>query len=213
MQAADDQAEAVDGVGQCDCLQAAEDSVDRAYDSGCNTDDCDCCETGNTEHLINAEDVYEYLCACVQDVRQHDYNVAEQYDDGNQTAGAFVVALLKELRNGGQTGLQVLRHQYECEDDQSDCRGYLPAHGGHADANCLTVVANELFCGKVGHQQRTGDDRAGQAAAAEIVAVLRVEVVTTGFPPRDECDECRERHEGDRGKRHGVYEVHLFLPL
>ena len=61
--------------------------------------------------------------------------------------------------------------------------------------------------------QRTGDDRAGQAAAAEIVAVLRVEVVTTGFPPRDECDECRERHEGDRGKRHGVYEVHLFLPL
>ena len=212
-QAADDQAEAVDGVGQCDCLQAAEDSVDRAYDSGCNTDDCDCCETGNTEHLINAEDVYEYLCACVQDVRQHDYNVAEQYDDGNQTAGAFVVALLKELRNGGQTGLQVLRHQDECEDYQSDCRGYLPAHGGHADANCLTVVANELFCGKVGHQQRTGDDRAGQAAAAEIVAVLRVEVVTTGFPPRDECDECRERHEGDRGKRHGVYEVHLFLPL
>ena len=117
-----------------------------------------------------------------------DYNVAEQYDDGNQTAGAFVVALLKELRNGGQTGLQVLRHQYECEDYQSDLQRLPhPAHGGHADANCLTVAANELFCGKVGHQQRTGDDRAGQAAAAEIVAVLRVEVVTTGFPPRDEA--------------------------
>lgn len=152
-QAADDQAEAVDGVGQCDCLQAAEDSVDRAYDSGCNTDDCDCCETGNTEHLVNAEDVYEYLCACVQDVRQHDYNVAEQYDDGNQTAGAFVVALLKELRNavvrpvfryfGIRTNARITR---------AIARGYLPAHGGHADANCLTVVANELFCGKVGHQ-------------------------------------------------------------
>ena len=74
--------------------------------------------------------------------------------------GAFVMAASKNtLETVGQTGLQVLRHQDECKDYQSDCRGYLPAHGGHADANCLTVVANELFCGKVGHQQRTGDDR------------------------------------------------------
>ena len=153
------------------------------------------------------------LYAGAQDVRQHDYNVAKQNDDGYQTAGALVVTLLKELRYGGQTGLEVLRHEYECQDNQSDCGGYLPAHRGHAYADSLAVVADELLCGKVGHQQRTGDDRAGQAAAAEIVAVLRVEVVTTGFPPRDECDECRERHEGDRGKRHGVYEVHLFLPL
>ena len=212
-QTADDQAEAVDGVGQCDCLQTAEDGVDRAYDSGCDTDDSDRRKAGDAEDLVDAEDVDEYLCAGVQDVRQHDYNVAEQNDDGYQTAGALVVALLKELRYGGQTGLEVLRHEYECQDNQSDCGGYLPAHRGHAYANSLAVVADELLCGKVGHQQRTGDDRAGQAAAAEIVAVLGLEVVTTGLPPRDECDECRETNKGNRGKRHGVYEVHPFLPF
>ena len=113
-QAADDQAEAVDGVGQCDCLQTAEDRVDRAYDSGCDTDDSDRRKAGDAEDLVDAEDVDEYLCAGVQDVRQHDYNVAKQNDDGYQTAGALVVALLKELRYGGQTGLEVLRHEYEC---------------------------------------------------------------------------------------------------
>ena len=212
-QAADDQAEAVDGVGQCDCLQAAEDRVDGAYDSGCNTDDSDCCKAGDAEDLVDAEDVDEYLCAGVQDVRQHDNDIAQQNDDGYQTAGALVVALLKELRYGGQTGLEVLRHEYECQNNQSDCGGYLPAHRGHAHADSLAVIADELLCGKVGHQQRTGDDRAGQAAAAEIVAVLGLEVVTAGLPPRDDCDECRECHEGNRGKRHGVYEVHPFLPF
>ena len=104
-QAAYDQAQAVDRVGQGDRLQAAEDRIDRADDRGRDTYDRDRSEIGDTQHLIQSEDIDEHLSARVQDVRQHDDNIAEQNDDGYQTAGAGIIALFKELRDGRQAGL------------------------------------------------------------------------------------------------------------
>ena len=211
-QTANDQAKAVDGVRQCNCFQAAEDRIDRTNDRGRNTNDSDCSKGGNTKQLVQLKDVYKYLCACVQDVRQHDNNIAEQNDDGNQTTGACIVTLLKELRNGGQAGLQILRHQYECQNNQCDGGGNLPAHRTHTNANSLAIIADKLLSRQVGHQQRTSDNRADQAASTQIVAILCFKVVSASLPPRNDRNKSGKRYKCNRSERHRVQEIH-DLPL
>jgi len=217
-QTADDQTQTIDRIRDCDCLQAAEDCVNGTCERGCDTDCSDCPETsGASVHaelrnkdLIDAEDVNEYLCAGVQNVRQHDDDVREQYNEGNQTAGACIIALLEELRNGGQTGLEVLRHQYECQDNQRDGRGNFPAHRAHADSYSLAVIADQLLCGQVGHEQRTCDYRAGQSATCQIITILRVQIVTSGLPPGDDSDKRGEGHEC-HSCEHKIHTFILFL--
>ena len=56
---------------------------------------------------------------------------------------------------------------------------------------------DELFSGKVGQQQRTGDDYARQAAACEKITLSGVELLVAGLPCGNDCNEDCEQQERD----------------
>ena len=130
--------------------------------------------------------------------------------DVEQAHGEGIVAHLEEFRDGCDAAAQQLGQEHERQHDQRERRGGLPGHRTHVARKCLSVRADKLFCGKVGHHQRTGDNDAGQSAACEKVAFLGGQVVIACFPPREHRDKHGERDKGCDSKCHFVVSPLFF---
>ena len=130
-QTADQQAHAVYGIGYCNCLQAAEDRVDRTDNADRNTQDRDALISGDAEQLIQMEDLVEGQRTGVQYGRQVGQHIAEQEQERDDLLGGTVKSNLQKFRNGGDAGFQILRQEDQCQGQQRDARVYRPAHRTH----------------------------------------------------------------------------------
>ena len=200
--AADDQADAVDGIRVGNGFQAAEHGIAHTDDAGADADNGDGAEIADAEHTFQIENLDQRDRTRVQDGRQHGNDICDQEQKREQAHGEGIVAHLEELRDGCDAAAQQLGQKDESKHDQRKRRGGLPCHGTHIACKRLSVRADKLFCGKVGHHQRTGDHDAGQAASREEVAFLGGQVVIACFPPREHRDKHGERDKGCDSKGH-----------
>ena len=180
-QTADQQAHAVDGIRYCNSLQTAEDSVNRADDSDKDTQDNDGLELGNAKDSGQIENVFKHQRTGVKDYRDLHEQIQNNVSDGEPQLGGSVVALAEQLRDGGDAALQVARCGEQRQHDECGRRHDFERHRAHADRPCLSVRADELFCGKVGQQQRARDNDARQTASRQKVAIGGGLVITLGL--------------------------------
>ena len=191
-EAADQKTNAVDGVRVSNCLQAAEYGVCHTDQTGSSTYNRNCSEVAYTEKLLNAEDLLQCYRTRVQDGRQHGNNVSEQEHDREHVLGCLIVTHLIELRNRCDVALQEPRQQNECQNNQCECGGSFPSHGCHGTRESLTVCADQLLCGQVGHHQGTRDNDARQAVACNEVAFLSIQLLVTRLVRgQDSYEHCK----------------------
>ena len=196
-QTADDKADAVDGIRYCNCFQAAKDSVAAADDADNDAQDGNSHELTGAEDAGNVEDLLKYDCTGVQDDRQVEDGVHNNDYQREHRLGALAVALLHQGRDGHGAHFQVLRQEVVRQNQQGEHRADLPCDRAHVGLPALAVQTDELFSGKVGQQQRTGDDYARQAAACEEITLSGVELLVAGLPCGNDCNEDCEQQERD----------------
>ena len=80
-QTADDKADAVDGIRNRNCLQAAEDGVAAADNTDDDTQNRNRCELADAEDTGNIEDILKYNCTGVKDDRQIEDGVHHNDDE------------------------------------------------------------------------------------------------------------------------------------
>ena len=209
-EAADDQTDAIDCIRVRNCLQTAEYGIAHADNAGADADDGDGAEIADAEHTLKVKDLNQCDRTRIQDGRQHGNDICDEEQQREQAHGEGIVAHLEELRDGGDAAAQQLGQEYECQHDQRERRGGLPSHRTHVARKRLSVRADKLFCGKVGHHQRTGDNDAGQSASREEVAFLGGQVVIACFPPREHRDKHGKRNKGCDSKCHCVVSPLFF---
>ena len=171
-------------------------------DAGADADDGDGAEIADAEHALQIKDLDQRDRARVQDGRQHGNDIRDQEQQREQAHGEGIIAHLEEFRDGGDAAAQQLGQEHERQHDQRERRGGLPGHRTHVARKRLSVRADKLFCGKVGHHQRTGDHDAGQTASGKEVAFLGRQVVVARLPPGQHRDKHGERDKGCDSKCH-----------
>ena len=124
----------------------------------------------------------KYDCTGVQDDRQVEDGVHDDDYEREHRLGALAVALLHQRRDGHGAHFEVFRQEVIRQNQQREHRADLPCDRAHVGFPALAVQTDELLGGKVGQQQRTGDDHTGQSAACEEVALSGVELLVAGFP-------------------------------
>ena len=196
-QTADDKADAVDGIRNRNCLQAAEDGVAAADDADDEAQDGNSHELAGAEDAGDVEDLLENDCTGVQDDRQVEDGVHNNDYQREHRLGALAVALLHQGRDGHGAHFQVLRQEVVRQNQQGEHRADLPCDRAHVGLPALAVQTDELFSGKVGQQQRTGDDYARQAAACQEITLSGVELLVAGLPCGNDCNEDCEQQERD----------------
>ena len=208
--AADDEADTVDGIRVGNGFQAAEYRIAHTDDAGANADDGDGAEIADAEHTLEVKDLNQCDRTRIQDGRQHGNDICDEEQQREQAHGEGIVAHLEELRDGGDAAAQQLGQEHKRQHDQRERRGGLPSHRTHVARKRLSVRADKLFCGKVGHHQRTGDNDAGQSASREEVAFLGGQVIIACFPPREHRDKHGKRNKGCDSKCHCVVSPLFF---
>ena len=173
-------------------------------DDDTDADNGDGAEIADAEHTLEVENLNQCDRTRIQDGRQHSNDIRDQEQQREQAHGEGIVAHLEEFRDGCDAAAQQLGQEHERQHDQRERRGGLPCHRTHVARKRLSVRADKLFCGKVGHHQRTGDNDAGQSASCEEVAFLGGQVVIACFPPREHRDKHGERDKGCDSKCHFV---------
>ena len=159
-QAADEQADAVDGIRYGNGFQAAEDGVNRADDGDKDTQDNDGLELGNAKDSGQVENVFKHQRTRVQDYRNLHEQVQNNVRDGEPQLGGSVVAFAEQLRNGGNAAFQIARRGKQRQHDQRGGCHDLECHRTHTNRPGLAVCADKLLCGEVGQQQRACNDNA-----------------------------------------------------
>ena len=181
-QAADDEADTVDGVGYGNRLQTAEDGVAAADNTDDDTQNRNCCELADAEDTGNIEDILKYNCTGVKDDRQIEDGVHHDDDEREHQLGAAAEACFHQLWDGGRAHFKVGRQEPQRQRKQREQCTDLPADRAHVGSPALTVCADKLFCGQVGQQQRARNDNARQSAPREEVSLGGVELVISGLP-------------------------------
>ena len=194
-QTADDQADAVNGIRNCNGLQTAEDRVAAADDADDNAENCDSDEFAGAHDAGDIKDLLENNGARVEDDRQIEDGVHNDDYDREHRLGASAVALLHQRRDGHGAHFEVLRKEVVRQNQQREHRADLPCDRAHVGFPALAVQTDELFCGKVGQKQRTCDNHTGKSAACEEVTLGGVELFVARFPCRNDGDEGGEQYK------------------
>ena len=194
-QTADDQADAVDGIRNCNSLQTAEDRVAAADDADDNAEDCDSDEFAGAHDAGDVKNLLENNGARVEDDRQVEDGVHNDDYDREHRLGASAVALLHQRRDGHGAHFEVFRKEVVRQNQKREHRADVPGDRAHVGFPALAVQTDELFCGKVGQEQRTCDDHTGKSASCEEVAFGGVELFVTRFPCGNDGDQGGEQYK------------------
>ena len=201
-QAADDKADAVDGIRNRNCLQAAEDGVAAADNADDDTQNRNCCELADAEDTGNIEDILKYNCTGVKDDRQIEDGVHHDDDEREHQLGAAAEACFHQLWDGGRAHFKVGRQEPQRQRKQREQCTDLPADRAHVGSPALTVCADKLFCGQVGQQQRPCDNKARQSAPGQKIAVCGALVIALCFYIRNNCNKYRETDKRRHSPNH-----------
>ena len=143
--AADNQTEAVDGIGYGNRLQAAEDGVNRTDNTDGSRRDGNALQFGNLQQTADVENLVEHQSAGVQNRRQVGEQVAEQQQQCDELAQTGIIALFQKFRNRGQTHLEIARNEHKRQKNQRDTGRGLPSHRTHVGRIGLACLSDELF--------------------------------------------------------------------
>ena len=150
-QAHDEQADAVEGVGNGDRTQSAECGIQQSAERECAGDDDD--RRVEREHRL-----HEHRAGVEHD-RQQDEHVADQKQHRNEPAQARIAeAPFEQLGRRRALVLVVHRHEHVGEHEQTGRGAELPPGD---EQHLRPVHADDLLGTDVGQQQRAGDERPG----------------------------------------------------
>lgn len=114
-EAADQQAGPVDGIGNCDRFQAAENRVNRADDADAEAQHGNRLKLGDAEKLVDIKNAVEGQRTRIEDGRQVGQQIAKQEKERNDALDGRVIALLEKLRDGGNARLKIARQEHHGE--------------------------------------------------------------------------------------------------
>ena len=196
-QASDQEAEAVEGVGNRDRAQSSEDRVGGSHHSDEDHNRPDGPHLAKSEHLFEVQHSIETFRAQKEDEGQEDQHVGDDEDEGREGPGGWSVAFLEELGDSRDPGLEVAWQEEESEDHKGSASDHLPCHDGQAVCVGVAVQSDQLFGREIGQEKGPRDDEAGQAAPCEEVALFGVVDAAPGETPGEKGNQGREEEEGD----------------
>ena len=164
-EASDQQADTIDGVGYCYCLQTTEDCVASANDTDYDTQYSNSHEQVAAEESVKVKDTNECNSTRVQDNRQVQEGVHQNDDCREHQLNAFAKTLFHHSRNRACTHFQVTRQEVMSQEQQSEDGTNFKCGGAHVGLPGLAVQANQLLGRQVCQQKGTCNHVARKAAA------------------------------------------------
>jgi len=200
-EAADQQADAVQRVGDRGGTQSAEERIGRPDPA--DHPDHHPEQRGvvlDAGEFLQIEHAGHPLGARVEDHRQQDGDVGEEKNQVADHLGAAVETDFQQLGNGGDSAAKEAGEKEERHGDQSDHGDHFPDHNREPVGEGIAVEPDHLLGGEVGQQERPGDDRKSQRTSGEEEAVLAFQVLAAGEEPGDHGHQPGEEQERNHGK-------------
>ena len=195
-EAAHEEPDAVQEVGDHDGAEAAEERVEGA-------DEPDEPDHAPEERRVvpdardgmEVEDAHHALGAGVEDHRQEDEHVGEHEDDVADELRAPAEADVEKFGHRRDAALEELGQEEERHEHDGHDADDLPHHDGEARRVPLAVEADELLGREVREEKRCGDEGEGQRPPRKEEAAVGRDIRPFALPPGDEGDERREEEE------------------
>ena len=197
-QTANNQANAIDGIGYSNRLQTTKDRIAATDNTDNNTQNSNCAEFAQIEDAGNIKDIFKNNRTGIQDNRQVQNGVHNDNNQREHGSGLSAKTCFHQLRHGCRTHFQIGRQEEICQCKQSKQRTNFPANRAHIRAPALTIGANQLFCGQIRQKQRTCDNNTRQAAACEEITFCGIQIISPCLPRGYNSNQCGEEQEANR---------------
>ena len=192
----------VEGIGNRDCFQPAENRVDAADNTKRHAHNNRRHKPVAAEQTGDIKNALHCNRARIQDKRKHGDDIGHKEDKRHDHARFSIIPVFQKLRDRGDPKLEILGHKKQRHQRQGNRAHGFPAHRRHAGCISLSISADQLLCRQVGHHQRAKNHPASQAAPAKEIAVLVGLIRIAGLQPADECHKCGHKHKRPNCKYH-----------
>ena len=143
---ADQEADAVEQVGDRQCAQSAAERVDRTDHADQDDDEVEHSQLGgDAEKRFDSEDAEQPLRAGVEHDRQQNQHVGEEKNQVRDRTGVFVEPQLQILRHRCDAALEEAGQEEERHRHQRHHRDHLPGHHAQPVGEGVAVESDHLL--------------------------------------------------------------------